>query len=254
MSDTPVPKGFRVDYGSGAPVPEEPLDMAHKVAIPRPPLVPIFTLPAEAGPSGPPSEDSGGGKQPPEGGRKFDGGKARYDLLPTVIYDALRRYVVWKGSATGVTIHDLRTEEGVFHIQHDLANWRRMGQAHDGLDALSWTLGLIAEAHGEPEWNIFRKVISLLNETSKVLTYGARKYDDNNWQIVPKGEPRYYSAMVRHLTDGVLGPPTDEETGLSHLAHAACNVAFLLGLRDGVDAPFDHDVLVSGLPEESAAE
>jgi hypothetical protein len=36
------------------------------------------------------------------------------------------------------------------------------------------------------------------------------------------------SAGYRHLTAWSMGENTDPETGLSHLAHAACNMLFLL--------------------------
>jgi hypothetical protein len=64
-------------------------------------------------------------------------------------------------------------------------------------------------------------------EIAKVLTYGARKYDPYNWA---KGMPwmRVYGAALRHLNAFARGEDTDPETGLSHVAHAACNLMFLL--------------------------
>jgi hypothetical protein len=64
-------------------------------------------------------------------------------------------------------------------------------------------------------------------EIAKVLTYGARKYDPYNWA---KGMPwtRVYGAAIRHLNAFARGEDTDPETGLSHVAHAACNLMFLL--------------------------
>jgi len=67
-----------------------------------------------------------------------------------------------------------------------------------------------------------------LKETAKVLTLGAVKYDKNNWQKVPNAQSRYYDALQRHLWDWFAGEQLDPETGINHLAHAACNILFLL--------------------------
>ena len=61
----------------------------------------------------------------------------------------------------------------------------------------------------------------------KVLTFGADKYEPNNWQKVEDAEDRYYAAALRHLIAWRKGEKTDPESGLSHLDHAACNLMFL---------------------------
>ncbi len=80
----------------------------------------------------------------------------------------------------------------------------------------------------------------LLEEVSKVLAFGARKYEPRNWE---KGMDwgRVHGAALRHLTAWSKGEDTDPETGLSHLAHAACNLAFLIAYEKrnvGVDSRF----------------
>jgi hypothetical protein len=62
---------------------------------------------------------------------------------------------------------------------------------------------------------------------SEVLTSGAAKYDDRNWE---KGMAwsRLFGALLRHLFAWGLGSRKDDETGKSHLAHAACGVLMLL--------------------------
>lgn len=71
---------------------------------------------------------------------------------------------------------------------------------------------------------------------SDVLTYGAKKYDDHNWQVVPNGPQRYKAAMMRHILAHASGESVDSETGISHLAHAACCVMFMLELELKKDA------------------
>ena len=61
----------------------------------------------------------------------------------------------------------------------------------------------------------------------KVLTFGADKYEPNNWQNVEDAENRYYAAALRHLIAWRKGEKTDPESGLSHLDHVACNIMFL---------------------------
>ena len=66
----------------------------------------------------------------------------------------------------------------------------------------------------------------------EVLTFGAEKYEPNNWQKVEDPEDRYYAAALRHLMAWRKGEATDEESGLSHLKHAATNLMFLLHFEE----------------------
>ena len=61
-----------------------------------------------------------------------------------------------------------------------------------------------------------------------VLTFGASKYADNNWQHVKQPKDRYFAAAMRHLYAYREGERKDPESGLHHLAHAACCLIFLL--------------------------
>ena len=67
-----------------------------------------------------------------------------------------------------------------------------------------------------------------LKEMVKVLTFGAQKYERDNWQRVPDSKRRYFDAMQRHLWAWKEGEVFDPESGIHHLAHAACCVFFLL--------------------------
>lgn len=60
-----------------------------------------------------------------------------------------------------------------------------------------------------------------------VRRYGTEKYGDpENWRKV--SEQRYRAAMMRHMLAYLDDPyGVDEESGLPHLWHIACNVAFL---------------------------
>jgi len=66
-----------------------------------------------------------------------------------------------------------------------------------------------------------------LKEVVKVLTYGATKYGDRNWERgIEYG--RIFGAVMRHLWAWWGGEKNDPESGISHLSHAACSIFFLL--------------------------
>ena len=66
-----------------------------------------------------------------------------------------------------------------------------------------------------------------MEELAKILTYGATKYEDRNWE---KGilYSRVYAALLRHLVKWSKGEVFDTESGLRHLSHAFCNLMFLV--------------------------
>ncbi len=67
-----------------------------------------------------------------------------------------------------------------------------------------------------------------IEQVAKVMTFGAAKYERDNWQLLKDGKNRYFAACLRHLWAWAKGEYQDPESGLPHLAHAACCVLFLL--------------------------
>ena len=65
--------------------------------------------------------------------------------------------------------------------------------------------------------------------TADILTFGALKYEDRNWEKGMKWS-RVFGALMRHLWAwwNPYVPDTDPETNKSHLWHAACCLAFLI--------------------------
>ena len=78
---------------------------------------------------------------------------------------------------------------------------------------------------GKPEYGLVPPYA--LDELVKVLTVGAQKYERENWRFVPDAERRYFDALQRHVWAWKRGETLDPETGLHHLAHAACCLFFL---------------------------
>lgn len=79
---------------------------------------------------------------------------------------------------------------------------------------------------GKPEFSLLPPWA--LESVAKVLTFGAQKYEIDNWKYVENGEQRYKNAAMRHLNDYMKGEKFDQETGLNHLAHAICCLMFML--------------------------
>lgn len=76
---------------------------------------------------------------------------------------------------------------------------------------------------------------SLIRAVATIREYGCYKYHDpENWRKV---EPRRYrDALYRHLLAYLDDPHgVDEESGLPHLWHLACNAAFLIEMGDKRD-------------------
>ena len=91
-------------------------------------------------------------------------------------------------------------------------------------------------------WDLFEKIVKSqmkhpdfrwdlipfepLENVVEILTYGAKKYEPNNWQKVDS--IRYFDALIRHLiADHIRGEDNDQESGLKHSSHADCNAVFL---------------------------
>lgn len=67
----------------------------------------------------------------------------------------------------------------------------------------------------------------LNDAVARVLTFGAGKYGDRNWEAGMRwGRP--FAALMRHMWAWWRGEKADVETGMSHLWHAACCLTFLI--------------------------
>lgn len=86
---------------------------------------------------------------------------------------------------------------------------------------------------GKPQYGLLPPLA--LRATVDVLTFGAEKYEPDNWKYVPDSPRRYFDAMQRHLWAYKEGEKIDPESGMHHLAHAMCCLMFL----------YEHDVKYS---------
>lgn len=78
---------------------------------------------------------------------------------------------------------------------------------------------------GKRQWDLlpFDSVAKIV----EVLEFGAKKYTARNWEL-GFAYSRIFNSLQRHLIAWFQGEDNDPETGLSHMAHAACNTLFLL--------------------------
>ncbi len=67
----------------------------------------------------------------------------------------------------------------------------------------------------------------MMASIADVLTYGAQKYGDRNWEG-GFTYSRLFGAMMRHIWAWWSGEDKDKESGLSHLDHALACIAFLV--------------------------
>lgn len=86
-----------------------------------------------------------------------------------------------------------------------------------------------ADAGKTPLTMVPRRIIW---DIGKVREYGNKKYGDpENWRTVEK--ERYMDAAFRHFLQYLDNPKgVDQESGLPHLWHLACNIAFLCEMED----------------------
>ena len=119
---------------------------------------------------------------------------------------------------------DRLVEEAPYHPGYEDASFTTAGRKFDG---------------GKLEYGLVPPYA--LKEVVKVLTFGAQKYERDNWQKVPDSKRRYFDAMQRHVWAWKEGESFDPESGIHHLAHAMCCLMFL----------YEHDTIYSLHNEET---
>ena len=129
-------------------------------------------------------------------------------------------------------LHDCSTRESCTDCPMDLEErYEKMNQA------LTFT-GDLADPKPEAKADAGKPhphyvPVEIIEAVMRVREYGNKKYGSpDNWKTV---EPeRYHDALLRHVLRAWTDPyAVDPESGLLHLEHIACNVAFLLALRKG---------------------
>lgn len=94
--------------------------------------------------------------------------------------------------------------------------------------------------------HLLENINPFLEDVARVLEYGSIKYDDINWM---KGFSynSILSSLKRHFFAWRKGEQLDAESGLPHLAHVGCNLAFLDMMQriyPQGDDRFDNNLLI----------
>lgn len=91
--------------------------------------------------------------------------------------------------------------------------------------AAAATKTFVKHDSGKLLWNLLPWKAT--EETVEVLTFGAKKYAPNNWRNAEDTQ-RFLAAAMRHIAAFAMGQKRDPETGIHHLAHAICNMMFII--------------------------
>lgn len=98
------------------------------------------------------------------------------------------------------------------------------GDVQDVVGIVETNVG-IKHDDGKPDFSLLSP--TALEQMAAVMSFGAKKYAAHNWR---KGFAwtRVSAAALRHIFSWLGGETVDKESGLNHLAHAACCLMFLL--------------------------
>ncbi len=85
------------------------------------------------------------------------------------------------------------------------------------------------------KWRFSLVPTQIIKDISEVRVYGVQKYGDStSWKEVELD--RYADALGRHFIEFLKDPLSkDDESGIEHYKHMACNVAFICEL---LNVPF----------------
>lgn len=157
-------------------------------------------------------------------GARKSAGKPDWSQLPWWVLDGI--FQTWK-------VKKFRDSSGgVFAVINLMAEWQR--GRDDALDEAAALLLEVIHAPGghnlkDPRGNWFP--VRAFESTVRVLEFGAKKYVKGNWARGMAWSV-CFTCTMSHLSKAFQGEENDEESNLSHLAHAMCNIVFLLGYRD----------------------
>ena len=83
---------------------------------------------------------------------------------------------------------------------------------------------------GKPQADLLLGFSRALMEVTKLLTFGARKYEPHGWTGVEEGEDRYTAALIRHLLQETW-EAKDVDSNINHDVAVAWNALARLDLR-----------------------
>jgi hypothetical protein len=177
-------------------------------------------------------------------GARKSAGKPDWSQLPWWVVDTI--FKTWK------RLSIRNSSRGTLDVINLMADWQHgRDSALDEAAALLLEIIHAPAGHnkGDPRGDWFP--VRAFEPTVRVLEFGAKKYAKGNWA---KGMSWSvcFTCTMSHLSKAFQGEENDEESGLPHLAHAMCNIVFLLGYRTLF--PEGDDRLPEFKPQEPANE
>lgn len=183
---------------------------------------------------------------PKKFGLKFDGGKARWDLIPFKELDEIiqipAKYIennefsclteyneidLFNEIMNLISLNDRHCSgyKNIFHIRDFALIGFNMFFL---LRGKAYTMEELNASCNICRWDLFD-----INEIQKIVdvySYGAKLYSPDNWKNVTK--ERYFSALIRHFKTVRTKERFDSESGFLHLHHAIWNVLALMWLEN----------------------
>lgn len=120
------------------------------------------------------------------------------------------------------------TNDAIDCIRYGLANTTLADQGLTEAHDLRYICPVVKQAELLTANKLPMELLSVIamQRTARVMKFGAKKHGENGWRDKPNNWSKEFGALMRHLTDWLLGK-VDNETGYSNLDHAACRLMFL---------------------------
>lgn len=157
-------------------------------------------------------------------GARKSAGKPDWSQLP--LWAVNEVLVTWR------EMPDPYHNAGLWRVIDLLAEWQQ------GKDTLRHAAAVLANIISRSLDNVYEPscgdILRGFLHTVRVLEFGAKKYTKGNW-AKGMGWSTCYTCALSHLTKYLARDVTDpkaaldEESGVDHLAHAMCNLLFLIG-------------------------
>lgn len=195
-----------------------------------------------------------------EEGLRYNSGKTRHDLVPAFAQAQLAHAVTYHSKVFGKNwwvryrwssllnmLHkrlnlfehgvDFHPGSGLLNIAHvmEFAAYLTEHQMQsDVFDDRTVSIDYPAQNYvPDPEIDYYNEITwTLIPKNAqeiyaRVLTRGAEKYAERNWEKGMKWS-KVIASLKRHLNAFELGEDMDPESALPHMAHVMCNAAFLI--------------------------
>lgn len=93
----------------------------------------------------------------------------------------------------------------------------------------------------KPKLSYILQFPHVIEALARIMELGGEKYGDGNWKLGGKPDKEYLDSMMRHLQAFMSGETYDQDSGCSHVGHAAWNLCALLELNHPNEL-YEHEI------------